>query len=457
MSASSTINGSVRRWRQHERRRGTAIPSLADFPQHWQTKRIKHICLMNPSKAEIRGTAADLPVSFLPMEKVSEQGGLDLELIRPIGTVWQGFTYFRDGDVLVAKITPCFENGKGALAQGLENGIGFGTTELHVLRPKPLIAPRFLELVTRQHAFRNLGRTSMSGVAGQQRVSEAFISNFVVGIPPLEEQRRIVSFLDREMAKIDTLIAKKERLIELLQEKRVALISHAVTKGLDPTVPMKDSGNRWTGVIPQHWQLLPVRRIGKRVDVGIAEAATHAYRDVGVPIIRSTNIRRNQIDKNDLLFIDPVFADKNRTKYLSAGDLVTTRTGANLGMTAIVPPDLDSSQCFTLLVTTLRCGYEPRYFSYFMNSQAGQFYFSIESWGAGQHNLSVPIVKDMPVPVPPLDEQIRIVQYVERATALVDPLILRVGDAVEKLQEYRTALISAAVTGKIDVREEAVA
>ena len=148
-----------------EYQRRSAVEAVSATQSHWHllarrpsnplADKATETCLPEwiPSKSEIRGLADNLPVSFLPMEKVSEQGGLDLELTRPISVVWQGFTYFKDGDVLVAKITPCFENGKGALADGLENGIGFGTTELHVLRPLPVAEPRFLELLTRQYSF----------------------------------------------------------------------------------------------------------------------------------------------------------------------------------------------------------------------------------------------------------------------------------------------------------------
>jgi type I restriction enzyme S subunit len=137
-----------------------------------------------------------------------------------------------------------------------------------------------------------------------------------------------------------------------------------------------------------------------------------------------------------------------------AGDIVTTRTGANLGMSAVVSSKFNYSQCFTLLVTTLRSGHNPDFYCYFMNSTAGQFYFSVESWGAGQHNLSVPIIQDMPVVVAPACEQQKIALHLREETSRIDALIAKVREAIERLHEYRTALISAAVTGKIDVRDE---
>lgn len=275
-----------------------------------------------------------------------------------------------------------------------------------------------------------------------------------VPLLPLDRQRRVADFLDRKTAAIDALIAKKERLIELLQEKRQALITQAVTKGLDPNVPMKESGFPWLGRVPAHWSVNKLRRISKRVDVGIAEAATHAYAETGVPIIRSTNVANNRFDPEQLLYIAPWFAEKNRSKYLWAGDLVTVRTG-NAGVTTVVPPRLDRSQCFTLLMTTLRTEHMPAFFSYLLNCEAGRTYFALESWGTAQQNISVPILGDMKVAVPPQDEQASIVKWVRAQVEQVDRILTTVETHTDRLREYRQALVTAAVTGKIDVSPEA--
>lgn len=446
MKPSTSING-VRQWRRYEPRKATDLSWLGDLPSHWQTKRLKHVCRMNPSKSEIRGLMDDLPVSFLPMEKVSEQGGLDLELTKPIGVLWQGFTYFRNGDVLVAKITPCFENGKGALANGLENGIGFGTTELHVLRPQPLVEPGFLELITRQYSFRRLGCMSMTGVAGQQRVSEAFISNFVVGVPPLDEQRRIVGFLDRETAKIDALIVKKERLIELLQEKRTALISHAVTKGLDPSVPMKDSDVEWLGKIPAHWDIIQSRRVFKvrnepTTDSDEQLTASQKYgmlpqtefmelegRRVVVTIKGVESLRH--VEPND--FVISLRSFQGGIEWCKRRGSVTFHYVVLKPVKAIHPAyfgQLFKSSVFiqALRATTdfIRDGQDLRY----------------------SHFILVPL------PMVPMDEQVAIAEFLDKETDKLDSLINVAQKTIDLLREYRTALISAVVTGKIDVREE---
>jgi len=239
----------------------SGVEWLGEVPEHWHPIRLRYRARINPSRSELNGTPGDLDVSFVPMEAVHEYGGLTLDQTRPLAEVATGYTYFRDGDVLAAKITPCFENGKGSIANGLVNGIGFGTTELHVLRPCAGLDRRFLFYVTISHAFRRLGAAEMYGAGGQKRVPDDFIRDFRQPIPSSAEQKAIAAFLDRETARIDALVEKKRRQIDLLPEKRSALISHAVTKGLDPTAPMKDSGIEWLGHVPEHWELLQLRPV----------------------------------------------------------------------------------------------------------------------------------------------------------------------------------------------------
>lgn len=276
------------------------------------------------------------------------------------------------------------------------------------------------------------------------------LAAFKAPYPPAEEQTVIAAFLDRETAKIDTLIAEQEKLIALLAEKRQATISHAVTRGLNPNAPMKDSGVAWLGEVPAHWSVGVLSRIAERVVVGIAEAATHAYRDNGVPILRSTNVRSGRLI-GEILRIAPEFAAERGSKLICAGDLVTVRTG-NAGVTAVVPPELDQCQCFTMLITTLQSQHFPSYYCYWMNSEAAVRYFQLEGWGTAQVNISVPILKALPVVIPPLDEQTAIVKFLEAETDKVDALREEAERTIDLLKERRSALIAAAVTGQIDVR-----
>jgi type I restriction enzyme S subunit len=339
-----------------------------------------------------------------------------------------------------------------------------GIMDSHLLRirGKPaLLIPRFVALLIDQASYVKYQLLQASKGSIMQGLNSSVLKDIVLAIPTLSEQCAIVEYVDRETRRFDALVAKKSELVEKLKEKRSALISRTVTRGLppeaaraaglDPHPKFKASGIEWLGDVPAHWGLLPFKRLCARVDVGIAEAATHAYCDDGVPIIRSTNVRPNVLDTSDILKIEPWFAEKNRSKTLRAGDLVTVRTGYP-GTTAMIPSEYDGSQCFTLVMSRLKRKEVPRFFAYFFNADPGNTYFQMEGWGTAQTNISVPIVQHIPVVRPPVSEQAAIVDFLDRETARIDRMVAKVEEAIERLQEYRTALITAAVTGKIDVR-----
>ena len=211
----------------------SGVEWLGDVPEHWEVATLKRVAELNPSKTEAQSSlAADTPVTFLPMACVGTDGTIDGEVLTA-STVWSGFTYFRRNDVLVAKITPCFENGKGACLDSLPTEIGFGSTEFHVLRANSSVSSQFLYHTTNVVDFRRLGANAMTGAAGQQRVPLEFVANHPLAIPPLPEQKAIVAYLGKATADIDTAIARTRRQVDLLHEYRTRLIADVVTGKLD--------------------------------------------------------------------------------------------------------------------------------------------------------------------------------------------------------------------------------
>ena len=237
------------------------IEWLPALPDAWQYIRARFVLTVNPSSAKQRELHGSAEVSFVPMEAVGTYGGLSLDRSKLLDEIGSGYTEFEDGDVVVAKITPCFENGKGALADGLVNGVAFGTTELHVLRVGKRLNRRFLFYLTMAHTFRALGESEMYGAGGQERVPPEFVKDFRVPLPPLDDQRGIVRFLDTQTAGIDALMAKKRDLIDKLKERRSALIARTVTRGLPSNSAMKDSGVEWLGEVARHWQVKPLKHV----------------------------------------------------------------------------------------------------------------------------------------------------------------------------------------------------
>ena len=191
----------------------SGVEWLGEVPEHWEVKRGRFCIGVNPPSDGLRRLHPEDEVSFVPMEAVGEYGDLSLDHTRAISEIGSGYTEFDDGDVVVAKITPCFENGKGALATGLVNGIAFGTTELHVLRAAPNLEQHFLFYFTISRLFRGNGEGEMYGAGGQKRVPPEFCKNIRVPLPAVDEQRTIADFLDRETAKTNMLVAKNRTLI----------------------------------------------------------------------------------------------------------------------------------------------------------------------------------------------------------------------------------------------------
>ncbi len=286
-----------------------------------------------------------------------------------------------------------------------------------------------------------------TGVPG---LSREIAHSSPVPVPSASDQIRIADFLDKETTKIDKLIAKKRQLTKLLSEERNEEVRRATVEGIRQS-ELQTTPFAWLGGVPSHWTILPLKRIALRVDVGIAEAATHAYCDSGIPLIRSTNVKANCIDSAEILNIEPWFAEKNKSKYLHRGDIVTVRTG-NAGVSVVIPEEFEKCQCFTLLMTTLKRRELPEFYCFYMNSPSAQTYFHLQAWGTAQANISVPILQMLPVPHPPYEEQLEIVAYLQKRLFSIDALLGVLKHEEQKLSEYRSSLIFAAITGQIDVR-----
>ncbi len=389
------------------------------------------------------------------MEAIGEDGTIALDREKPISELENGYTYFRDGDIAIAKITPCFENGKGALIRGLTNGIGFGTTELIVARPKPDISiGEYLHYLFISPDFRRIGEAHMYGAGGQKRVPDTFVRNFETAFPPLHEQTQIVTLLDRETAKIDTLVAEQRRLLELLKVKRQAVISHAVTKGLNSGAPMKPSGIEWLGDIPEHWDVLPLKRI---VSIPITDGPheTPQFIDEGIPFVSAEAVSSGSIDFSK---VRACISEEDNARYSQKyapelHDIFMVKSGATTGVTAIVETRTDFNIWSPL--AAIRCGH--RAFPYFVLNfmRSRNFLEAVTlSWSFGtQQNIGMGVIENLSCTVPPMSEQKLITQYLMREIAKFAALTTQVQRAIELLQERRSALISATVTGQIDVRQ----
>jgi type I restriction enzyme S subunit len=431
----------------------SGVEWLGEVPEHWNGLRLRFAATLNPSKQEARSYAEDDLVSFLPMEAIGEDGSLSLEIEKEVGECLNGYTYFKDGDVCIAKITPCFENGKGAILRGLKGGIGFGTTELIVARPRvELLTAEFLDYLFRSNPFRAFGEAAMYGAGGQKRVPDAYVREFSVFLPALNEQEVIASFLDHETAKIDALIAEQQRLIELLQEKQQALISHAVTKGLNPNAPMKDSGVEWLGEVPEHWTGCRF----KHCLLGLTDAEHKTCPDYSAGeylIVRTSNIRDGSLVLDNAKYTDINGYNEWTARCTpQAGDIVFTRE-APAGEACIIPEGITA--CLgqrTVLMHPSPSRVTPEYLVSSIYSGAARTFVQNLSQGSTVSHLNMSEIGNMPIALPPLEEQLSINEYTREEGRKFHELIRQAHSSINLLQERRSALISAAVTGQIDVR-----
>lgn len=429
----------------------SGVQWLGEVPAQWNLKRLRFVADFNPSKSEIAELDQTAEVSFIPMEAIGDNGTICLEQTRPIEQVAAGYTFFRDGDVTIAKITPCFENGKGAVMRGLTSGFGFGTTELIVARPrKQETTAEYLHWLFVSAPFRKLGEAAMYGAGGQKRVPDEFARNFTIAFPDVSEQRFIADFLVRETSKIDALIVEQEQLIALLKEKRQAVISHAVTKGLNPDAPMKDSGIKWLGEIPAHWNVGALKRFATVID---CKHHTVQFLDEGLPIASIRELRNDRIELADAKLTSPAEWDFLREDRIpKRGDLIFCRN-ASVGAVGYV--DFDEPFCMGQDVCLIRPDSASRFMHFQLTSPLIRNQIDALLIGATIRRANVEEIRGLLVVHPPVEEQEEIAKFLENEVKQFDLFSDSAATAIELLKERRSTLISAAVTGKIDVRGSA--
>jgi type I restriction enzyme S subunit len=432
----------------------SGVEWIGEMPSHWAVCRIKNIATINPAKSAVRALPPDTEVSFIPMEAIGEKGELDATRTMVISEVIAGYSYVADGDLMIAKITPCFENGKGAIASGLSNGIGFATTEIINIRPAEPEDSAFLFFLLSADPFRKLAEGSMYGAGGQKRVADSFVAEYHLAFPGKRERKEIATFLDHETAKIDSLIKKQQRLIELLKEKRQAVISHAVTKGLNPNAPMKDSGVEWLGEVPAHWEIRAISRLSTKITNGYVGPTRDILVDEGVPYVQATHIKKGKVNFDQAYFVKKSWSEVHSKSILKLGDVLIVQTGAGTGDTGLVTENEVGFNCHALIIVQPNQDVvSGEFLSMLLQSQYGySVLYSIRTGGMHPH-LNCGEVQFVRLPIPPHEEQRKILELIKIKTSSFDALIDSQNTAIELMQERRTALISAAVTGKIDVRD----
>ncbi len=237
--------------------KNSGIEWIGDIPEAWRISRIKYVADFDPS-CDFTMLSPDSVITYTPMENI--KNGYYIPNTAVLGSLSTSLTAYRDNDIVMAKVTPCFENGNIAVMSGLSSGVGLGSSELFVFRVKGM-QTRYLFYWLQNHAFVEQAKATMTGTGGLKRVSPQFVRDCAIHCPPVDEQSRIADFLDIECAQIDAVIEQTRASIEEYKKLKQSVITQAVTKGIRPGRKMKDSGVEWIGEIPEEWVVFRIANL----------------------------------------------------------------------------------------------------------------------------------------------------------------------------------------------------
>lgn len=397
----------------------------------WRRIRLRYAAEVGPT-TPVRDLEPDQDVTFLPLEAIWPDERYDPSRLRPAHELLSGYTRFTEGDVLVPRITPTFEAARSSVARRLRGAVGFGTTELHVLRPGPQVDARFLWYRTLAQDFIADGTSAMVGVAGQKRVRAEFVKDFEFDLPSLDQQRRIADFLDAEVARIDDLCDTRRRHLEVTEERLRAELSIAVDSSSESVIPFKHV-------------------LADPLVYGANEPADRA--DESEPrYIRITDIRGDGTLRDDTYRSLPI--DLARPYLLKSGDLLFARSGATVGKTFLHETDEhDFPACHAGYLIRARIDSRraiPRFVYYWTRTHRYWDEIGLALIQATIPNVSAERYANLPFPAASLDVQRSTVERLDASVGQVNRLRSAARKQLRALRERRDALITAAITGQLD-------
>ena len=398
--------------------------------------RLKDFSVLNP---QYKGESLDCEVSFVPMESL-RNGAIDYQDI-PFAEGKGKYTYFQDGDLLVAKVTPCFENGNIAIANNMKQGVGFGSSEIFVLRMNDKVLNTYMFYITQTAKFQEGACATMCGVGGLKRISPLFMRTYELDIPSLSKQQRIVDYLGVKLGKIDARIAVLEKQQDAYARLKKSVIHHAVTHGLNPNVSLKDSGVEWIGMIPKHWELQRFKSIftecksvtetGQEDLLSVSEYYGVARRidkmEDGEYESRADSLVGYKVCKKDDLVINIMLAWKRGLGFSDFDGIVSPAYAVYRGKDIA-----------------------PHYFHYLMRTDMYVAEYKRNSKGIIDSRLRMYTDRfnNIMAIVPPLSEQQAIAAYLDEKCTKIDAATENIGKQIDALKRLKRALINEVVTGQ---------
>lgn len=435
------------------------IEWIGNIPNHWNLIFLKYILKHGKNGIKIGPFGSSIKYNILVEEgyKIYGQENIINDNFE-IGNRFINEEKFRElnayeleeNDIVV---TMMGTTGKSKVVpQKIEKGIM--DSHLIRLRTQDLVNSFFISILINDSNYVKVQIKINSKGSIMEGLNSTIVKSLLIALPPIQEQKAITQFLNLKTNQIDKLISQKQRLIELLKEERAAIIDQAVTKGLNPNAPMKDSGIQWLGKIPEHWEVKRLKFLAN-LKYGLGQPPKSINN--GIPLIRATNIERGRINNKALIYVDPDDIPYERDPILKTKDIIVVRSGAYTADSAIITEEYNGSIAGYDMIVRAKT-INPVFLSYALLSNyllVGQLY--LHRLRAAQPHLNVEELGSAMIAFPKDgNEQRFLTDYILKETSKIDKTISNIEREIELLKEYRTALISEVVTGKIDVRDEVI-
>lgn len=445
---------SGRKYKAYPEYRDTELCFLEKIPKAWSTSKVRFISSFGRGLTITKANLKDTGVPCVSYGEVHSKYGFEIDPLKhQLKCVDKEYlesspyALLSKGDFIFADTSEDIE-GSGNFTQLISDEVLFAGYHTVVIRPNITNYYRFLAYLFDSTEFRTQVRDAVKGVKVFS-VTQAILKNISIWLPEYNEQQKIANFLDHETAKIDTLIAKKEKLIELLKEKRQAVISHAVTKGLNPNAPMRESGVEWLGEVPEHWDVAPIKFISTYNDDSLSDITDEDYQIEYIDIGSVSAV--NGVEKTEMLTFGN--APSRARRKLQAGDVIVSTVRTYLEAIAVIDSEKNN-----LVASTGFCVIRPTKIKEHFAGFALRTRFFIAEVIARSTGISYPAINssdlvNIKIAYPSEQEQKDINQFVKNQCLIFDSLTEKATNAISLLKERKTALISAAVTGKIDVRD----
>lgn len=446
------------KYKTYEKYKPSGLEWLGDIPEHWSTIRIKFSTYVK-GRIGWHGLKSDEFTdegAYLVTGTDFENNQIDWSRCYHVSLeryAQDPYIQLQNGDLLITKDGTI---GKTAIVSGLQ---GYATLNSGIFLTRPLrqdYLPEFLYWVLNSNCFYDYVNVSQTGTTINHLYQWTF-ENFAFQLPPISEQKQIARFLDLETTRIDTLITKKRQLIDLLQKKRDAIIHQAVTQGLNPDTSFRYGGIEWLDKIPTHWKSVRLKFIAESIQTGPFGSQLHFgdYTSGGIPVINPSHLYNGKIFADPDVAVDQKTWDRLLRHELLEGDIVFARRG-ELGRCGLVTSEEVGWLCGTgsMRVRLYKNWVLPAFIIQVLSINGAAEQLILESVGSTMDNLNTKVLGDLLLPLPPTNEQKNIISYLQERNEYFQILLEKTQASIDEMSKYRSSLITAAVTGKIDVREE---